>query len=182
MRVYWVAVPMVMRARRVNRCGIFTAPQLRHAVQAASHMAISLLRLPKEALFRGKARIVNELLVTHSTRKEFMSERDMQRILDLLLPPPPRDGDAEGESEGGGGGMGRAAAVSRSCACIGSLCLRYCMHGASIGGGDDPSAPSAERCGCELAAAERPAAGGAAAPRAAGAAAQARAAGRAGAG
>jgi hypothetical protein len=28
-----------------------------------------------------------------------------------------------------------AAAVSRSCACIGSPCLRHCGHGASIGGG-----------------------------------------------
>eukprot|EP01047_Picozoa_sp_COSAG01_P019109 COSAG01_NODE_1053_length_11913_cov_4.198307_6_plen_79_part_00 len=27
-----------------------------------------------------------------------------------------------------------AAAVSRSCACIGSPCLRRCVHGASIGG------------------------------------------------
>eukprot|EP01047_Picozoa_sp_COSAG01_P051454 COSAG01_NODE_5312_length_4341_cov_18.144036_1_plen_164_part_10 len=28
-----------------------------------------------------------------------------------------------------------AAAVSHSCACIGSPCLRHCVHGASIGGG-----------------------------------------------
>jgi hypothetical protein len=28
-----------------------------------------------------------------------------------------------------------AAAVSRFCACIGSLCLRHCVHGAPIGGG-----------------------------------------------
>jgi hypothetical protein len=32
-----------------------------------------------------------------------------------------------------------AAAVSRSCACIGSPCLRHCVHGASIGGGGDCS-------------------------------------------
>eukprot|EP01047_Picozoa_sp_COSAG01_P036356 COSAG01_NODE_2839_length_6992_cov_15.825040_2_plen_192_part_00 len=30
-----------------------------------------------------------------------------------------------------------SAAVSRSCACIGSPCLRRCGHGASIGGGGD---------------------------------------------
>jgi hypothetical protein len=32
------------------------------------------------------------------------------------------------------GAAAAAAAVSRSCACIGSPCLRYCGHGASIGG------------------------------------------------
>jgi hypothetical protein len=31
--------------------------------------------------------------------------------------------------------MRARAAVSRSCACIGSPCLRHCVHGASIGGG-----------------------------------------------
>jgi hypothetical protein len=34
------------------------------------------------------------------------------------------------------GGRAVAAAVSRSCACIGSPCLRHCVHGASVGGGD----------------------------------------------
>eukprot|EP01047_Picozoa_sp_COSAG01_P010836 COSAG01_NODE_467_length_16597_cov_10.933446_20_plen_164_part_00 len=38
-------------------------------------------------------------------------------------------GGAEGPTEA------EAAAVSRSCACIGSPCLRRCGHGASIGGG-----------------------------------------------
>jgi hypothetical protein len=32
------------------------------------------------------------------------------------------------------GGALAAAAVSHSCACIGSPCLRHCVHGASIGG------------------------------------------------
>jgi hypothetical protein len=40
-----------------------------------------------------------------------------------------------GALPGGGGGGAAAAAVSRSCACIGSPCLRLCVHGASIGGG-----------------------------------------------
>eukprot|EP01049_Picozoa_sp_SAG25_P011574 SAG25_NODE_1434_length_3030_cov_2.096213_2_plen_320_part_00 len=44
-----------------------------------------------------------------------------------------------------------AAAVSHSCACIGSPCLRHCVHGASIGGG-----------GAHAAAARRAAAAGAA--------------------
>jgi hypothetical protein len=34
------------------------------------------------------------------------------------------------------GRIWRAAAVSHSCTCIGSPCLRHCVHGASIGGGD----------------------------------------------
>jgi hypothetical protein len=34
-----------------------------------------------------------------------------------------------------------AAAVSRSCACIGSPCLRHCVHGASIGGGGGGAPP-----------------------------------------
>jgi hypothetical protein len=33
-----------------------------------------------------------------------------------------------------------AAVVSHSCACIGSPCLRRCVHGASIGGGGDGAA------------------------------------------
>jgi hypothetical protein len=40
------------------------------------------------------------------------------------------DGPAAAQREGD-----KAAAVSRSCACIGSPCLRHCGHGASIGGG-----------------------------------------------
>jgi hypothetical protein len=36
-----------------------------------------------------------------------------------------------------------AAAVSHSCACIGSPCLRDCVHGASIGG----AAPGSHRAG-----------------------------------
>jgi hypothetical protein len=40
-----------------------------------------------------------------------------------------------------GGGRGGAAAVSHSCACIGSPCLRHCVHGASIGGGVGSAGP-----------------------------------------
>jgi hypothetical protein len=36
--------------------------------------------------------------------------------------------------------MTKLSAVSRSCACIGSPCLRQCVHGASIGGSDDDQA------------------------------------------
>jgi hypothetical protein len=36
---------------------------------------------------------------------------------------------------GGDAVAAAAAAVSRSCACIGSPCLRHCVHGAPIGGG-----------------------------------------------
>jgi hypothetical protein len=32
-----------------------------------------------------------------------------------------------------GGPPAPSAAVSRSCVCIGSPCLRHCVHGASIG-------------------------------------------------
>jgi hypothetical protein len=37
-----------------------------------------------------------------------------------------------------------AAVVSHSCACIGSPCLRRCVHGASIGGGGGARAGEAE--------------------------------------
>jgi hypothetical protein len=49
-------------------------------------------------------------------------------------------------ADGGGrdGGAGTAA-VSRSCECIGSPCLRHCVHGASIGGGDGGGARGAAR-------------------------------------
>jgi hypothetical protein len=40
------------------------------------------------------------------------------------------EGTREGSSGGGGGGGG---------ACIGSLCLRQCVHGAPIGGGGHDS-------------------------------------------
>eukprot|EP01049_Picozoa_sp_SAG25_P009057 SAG25_NODE_866_length_5015_cov_1.822213_3_plen_155_part_00 len=40
-----------------------------------------------------------------------------------------------------------AAAVSRSCACIGSPCLRQCVHGASIGGGGGVTAGADARRG-----------------------------------
>jgi monothiol glutaredoxin len=36
---------------------------------------------------------------------------------------------------GGAGGQAAALGVSHSCACIGSPCLRHCVHGASIGSG-----------------------------------------------
>jgi hypothetical protein len=48
------------------------------------------------------------------------------------------DGGASSEApagEGEGTAEEEAAAVSHSCACIGSPCLRHCVHGASIGGG-----------------------------------------------
>jgi hypothetical protein len=52
---------------------------------------------------------------------------------------PPGDATAlaamRGEVERGAALAARAGAVSRSCACIGSPCLRYRVHGASIGGG-----------------------------------------------
>jgi hypothetical protein len=44
-------------------------------------------------------------------------------------------GDGAGAGAGGPGADGAPAAVSRLCACIGSPCLRHCVHGASIGGG-----------------------------------------------
>jgi hypothetical protein len=40
----------------------------------------------------------------------------------------------ERAAQGGAPPSAAAAAVSRSCACIGSPCLRHCGHGASIGG------------------------------------------------
>jgi hypothetical protein len=60
-------------------------------------------------------------------------------------------------AERGGGGVGgglrradedeEAAAVSRSCACIGSPCLRQCVHGASLGGGGGGCFARRERVG-----------------------------------
>jgi hypothetical protein len=49
----------------------------------------------------------------------------------------------------------RAAAVSHSCACIGSPCLRHCVHGASIGGGGGGGGATEEgrgpaRCGLRI--------------------------------
>jgi hypothetical protein len=38
-----------------------------------------------------------------------------------------------------------AAVVSPFLACIGSPCLRHCVHGASIGGGGGPRAPGGHR-------------------------------------
>jgi hypothetical protein len=51
--------------------------------------------------------------------------------------PPPADDPSERHSAlpRTPRGVARAAAVSQSCACIGSLCLRQCVHGGSIGGG-----------------------------------------------
>jgi hypothetical protein len=55
----------------------------------------------------------------------------------LPLPPaPPRKAKQPGRRPRRRKPAAAAAvAVSRSCACIGSLCLRHCVHGASIGGG-----------------------------------------------
>jgi hypothetical protein len=60
------------------------------------------------------------------------------------------DGGEQAVDDGDGEGSGRAesyyytaelhAAVSRSCACIGSPCLRRCVHGAPIGGGGGEAA------------------------------------------
>jgi hypothetical protein len=53
-------------------------------------------------------------------------------------PPPPRPASARQRAAAAPPGAAPHAsglAVSHSCACIGSLCLRNCVHGASIGGG-----------------------------------------------
>eukprot|EP01047_Picozoa_sp_COSAG01_P012761 COSAG01_NODE_582_length_15201_cov_7.218315_23_plen_149_part_00 len=47
--------------------------------------------------------------------------------------PPPELGELLGE-------LGQPLAVSHFCACIGSPCLRQCVHGAPIGGGSGPGA------------------------------------------
>jgi hypothetical protein len=52
-----------------------------------------------------------------------------------------RTGDAPGKSQPGKG----RAHLSRSCACIGSPCLRPCVHGAPIGGGGGGGGSS---CSC----------------------------------
>jgi hypothetical protein len=56
--------------------------------------------------------------------------------------PPPRagaPGDGAGAEEGG---EVDAGAVSHFWSCIGSPCLRQCVHGASIGGGGGGGGPS----------------------------------------
>jgi hypothetical protein len=49
-------------------------------------------------------------------------------------PPPPPVRPARGGARPVSAAAA-AAAVSRSCACIGSPCLRHCVHGAPVGGG-----------------------------------------------
>ena len=85
-------------------CGIFTAEQLLNGVKAASGMPMGLLKLPKEAMFQGKARLINELIMTRTPRQEWINDVDMGRVLDLLQLP--MAALAEGEE---GGGSGSAA-------------------------------------------------------------------------
>ena len=65
---------------------MFTAEQLINATKAVSGMPVGILKLPKEAMLSGKARLINELIMTRTARMEWLNDVDMARILDVLQP------------------------------------------------------------------------------------------------
>jgi hypothetical protein len=80
---------------------------------SADAMALRLLQAGPEALLMrdSRGRTASEQLLSGGTAGAALLE-EMARVRQEL-----------------------EAAVSRFCACIGSLCLRHCVHGAPIGGG-----------------------------------------------
>jgi hypothetical protein len=76
-----------VRGNWINKfadCGLYTVSQLRNAMKASSGVSISLLRLPKEALYKGKAKVLNELVIQRTWQQEWVNEEDMTRMLELV--------------------------------------------------------------------------------------------------